>query len=528
MNAHTAALSLRGVSKHFGGVAALHQVDFSVNPGEIHALLGQNGSGKSTLVKIITGVYAPDPGAHLELWGKAEELPMVAAHQHGIAVIHQDLGLVERMTVVENLGITSGYGTRMLMPIPRRRERTRCRELLAGIGLDVSLDALVANLSPAVRAGIAIARATRLLQDHAEHFIFILDEPTAYLSSEGADRVMSLMRTVASKGSSVVFISHRLSEVLSVADRITVLRDGKVADTFSSSEGDHRRIIAAMLGRSLEQYYPDRFEAPAANPVLQVMGLTGSTLNRVSFSVCPGEVVGFAGLVGMGYEEIPYLLAGNAKATSGVVELDGRKLLNLPLGKRIQLGVVLVPGNRQRDGAWPAATAQENIALPTLLRQAAASPLRLARERRYAASQMNLFGVRPSLPDRKVSMFSGGNQQKIVLAKWMSMAPRVLLLDEPTQGIDAGAKFEILRMIIEAAKGGAAVLIFSGDYEQLAHVCNRVIVLAHGRIVAELAGSEITESAIVQAAQGEWSRTGTVPTLPGISSGAPVVGSDLN
>src|SRR5215469_17663068 len=177
-----------------------------------------------------------------------------AAHQHGIAVIHQDLGLVERMTVVENLGITSGYGTRAFMPIANRRERARCRELLAGMGLDVPLDVLVANLSPAVRAGIAIARATRLLQDHAERFIFILDQPTAYLSSEASERVMSLMRAVARSGSAVVFISHRLSEVLSVADRITVLRDGQVADTFTPRQGDHRRIIAAMLGRALEQY----------------------------------------------------------------------------------------------------------------------------------------------------------------------------------------------------------------------------------------------------------------------------------
>lgn len=496
------ALSLRRASKRFGGLQALNQVDFSVDPGEIHALLGQNGSGKSTLVKIVTGVYAPDAGASLELWGRPTEMPVAAAHQHGIAVIHQDLGLVERMTVVENLGITSGYGTRAFMPIANRRERARCRQLLAGMGLDVPLDVLVANLSPAVRAGIAIARATRLLQEHAERFIFILDEPTAYLSSEASERVMSLMRAVARSGSAVVFISHRLSEVLSVADRITVLRDGQVADTFTSREGDHRRIIAAMLGRALEQYYPDRGEAPEAGPVLRVRDLTGSRLQGVSFQASPGEVLGFAGLVGMGHEEVPYILGGNARARAGRAELEGRDLLPLPLSERIRLGVVLVPGNRQRDGAWLAATAQENIALPTLLRLPMPFPLRLSREHRYAVSQMNLFRVRPIVPDRKVSLFSGGNQQKIVLAKWMSATPRVLLLDEPTQGVDAGAKFEVLRIIVDAARSGSAVLIFSGDYEQLANVCHRVLILAHGRIVAELAGSEVTESAIVHAAQG--------------------------
>jgi len=521
------ALALTGASKHFGGLRALDRVDFVVNQGEIHALLGQNGSGKSTLVKIVTGVHVPDAGARLELWGKPADLPMAAAHDHGIAVIHQDLGLVERMTVVENLGITSGYGTRALLPIPRRRERETCRKLLSDIGLDVPLDALVAELSPAVRAGIAIARATRLLQGRADHFLLILDEPTAYLSSEGSERVMSLMRAVAKSGSSVIFISHRLPEVLSVAHRITVLRDGRVADTFNASDGDHRRIIASMLGRSLEQYYPDRTEAPIARPVLQVTGLTGNRLNGASFAVSPGEIVGFAGLVGMGQEEIPYLIGGNSKARSGRAELNGRDLLGMRLGKRIQLGVVLVPGNRQRDGAWLAATAQENIALPTHLRQPASFPLLLGRERRYATSQMSRFGVHPPLPDRKVSMFSGGNQQKIVLAKWMSMAPKVLLLDEPTQGVDAGAKYEVLRILVEAAKAGAAVLIFSGDYEQLAHVCHRVLVLSHGHVVAELVGGGVTESAIVHAAQGEW-RGSALPASTGLSDDEPLRRSDFN
>lgn len=518
---------MTGVSKRFGGLQALSNVDFSVNGGEIHALLGQNGSGKSTLVKIITGVYAPDPGSTLELWGKPTAMPIAAPHRLGIAVIHQDLGLVERMTVLENLGITSGYGTRALMPIAEGRERARCRELLAGMGLEVSLDAMVADLTPAARAGLAIARATRLLQDHAERFIFILDEPTAYLSSEASQRVMSLMRSVARSGSAIVFISHRLSEVLSVADRITVLRDGRVADTFIATEGDQRRIIAAMLGRALEQYYPERVESAATEPVLRVTDLAANVLQGVSFAAYPGEVLGFAGLVGMGHEEIPYLIGGTAKIRgAGQAVVGQRDLLRLPLEERIKLGVVLVPGNRQRDGAWLGATAQENIALPALARLRMPFPIRLSSERRYATSQMSLFGVRPTVPDRKVGLFSGGNQQKIVLAKWMSLTPKVLLLDEPTQGIDAGAKFEVLRIIIDAAKAGAAVLIFSGDYEQLAHVCNRVLVLAHGRIVTELTGSQISEAAIVSAAQGD--RGGGHPLTTGYASGANGIPEGLN
>jgi len=503
MTSAATALALTGVSKHFGGLTALDGVDFSVQAGQVHALLGQNGSGKSTLVKIVSGFHAPDPGARLELWSRQVDLPLTAAHEHGIAVIHQDLGLVESMTVLENMGVTSAYGTRLLAPVSNRRERRRCGELLADMGLDVDPNTLVAELSPASRAAVAIGRARRVLEEHAERFIFILDEPTVYLSLEESNRVMTLMRTVADSGSAVVFISHRLQEIMAVADRITVLRDGKVADTFQATEGNQRRIIAAMLGRNLDQFYPDPVKPVPAEPLLRVRDLAGQRLAGVSFDAAPGEIIGFAGLVGMGHEEIPYLLGGVDKPTAGQAELDGTDLLRLPLGSRIEMGVTLVPGNRQRDGAWLAATAQENISLPRLGLGSPWRLLHLHAEYRDAARLMTRFGVRPPMPRHRVAQFSGGNQQRIVLAKWMSTNPRVLLLDEPTQGIDAGAKFEILQMISDAANTGAVVLIFSGDYEQLAHICNRVLVLRHGQVTAELAGSDITEPAIAQLAQGD-------------------------
>ena len=508
MTESAAGLALTGVSKHFGGLTALDRVDFFVQAGEVHALLGQNGSGKSTLVKVISGFHSPDPGARLELWGRQVDLPLTAAHEHGIAVIHQDLGLVEQMTVLENMGITSGYGARLLAPIASRRECRRCRELLAGMGLAVDPDTLVASLSPASRAAVAIARARRVLEEHAERFVFILDEPTVYLSVEESNRVMTLMRTVADSGSAVVFISHRLQEVMTIADRITVLRDGRVADTFQASEGNQRRIISAMLGRTLDQFYPDPVQPVPAAPLLRVSGLAGQRLAGVSFDAAPGEIIGFAGLVGMGHEEIPYLIGGIARATAGRAELDGTDLLPLPLGARIQLGVTLVPGNRQRDGAWLGATAQENITLPRLGLSSPWRRLHLGAEHKDASSLMTLFGVRPPAPKLKVAQFSGGNQQKIVLAKWMSTSPRVLLLDEPTQGIDAGAKLEILQRISDAANAGTVVLIFSGDYEQLANVCSRVLVLRHGRVTAELTGADIAEPAIAQLAQGETAEPG--------------------
>jgi ribose transport system ATP-binding protein len=504
-------LYLSTVSKHFGGLRALDQVDLSVEAGEVLALLGQNGSGKSTLVKIMTGVHSPDPGATMEIWGRRVDFPITAPHEHGIAVIHQDLGLVDTMTVLENIGVTSSFGqrprtrttfvARALAPISFRTERDICRALLSELGLEIGPDRLVADLSPAERAMVAIARAKRVLQEHAQRFVFVLDEPTAYLSADESDRVMHLMRSVAEGGNAVIFISHRLHEALQIADRITVLRDGQVSDTFRAGEGDQSRILAAMLGRRLAQTYPGRPARADAPPTLVVDGLVGHSVERVSFEASPGEIVGFAGLVGMGHEDIPYLVAHAKDATTGRITFNGIDLRARTAGEVIDLGVSLVPGNRQRDGVWPEARASENLALLGNRRSGLLSRLRLGHERRHARAAMERFGVRPPDPDQRVSAFSGGNQQKIVLAKWMADDPALLLLDEPTQGIDAGAKFEVLEMLCGAAQAGAVVLISSGDYEQLAHICHRVLVLRFGRVVAELTGDRISEAAITQLAQ---------------------------
>lgn len=497
----TFGLLLTAVSKRFAGLQALDKVNFAVAAGEVHALLGQNGSGKSTLVKIMTGVHAPDPGATMELWGRPVNLPLIAPHEHGIAVIHQDLGLVEHMTVLENIGISLGFGVRALAPISFRRERAVCTNLLAALGMQISPDTLISDLSPAEQATVAIARATRILQEHAERFVFVLDEPTTYLSAEESARVLRLVRSVADRGNAVIFISHRLQEVSRIADRITVLRDGRVADTFRGDEGDHGRILDAMLGRRLAQAYPERPGRTEAPPTLVVTGLSGRRLDDLSFSACPGEIIGFAGLVGMGHEEVPYLVARAAQATAGRIVFRGVDLTERSAAQIIDLGVSLVPGNRQRDGIWPDATARENLALLGDRQRALVAPLRIGAERRRAQAAMVRFGVNPPESERRVDQFSGGNQQKIVLAKWMAHDPPLLLLDEPTQGIDAGAKFDVLDMIGAAARGGAVVLIASGDYEQLAHICHRVFVLRFGRVVAELVGDRVTEATIAHVAQ---------------------------
>jgi ribose transport system ATP-binding protein len=497
----TPVLRLTNASKRFGGVQALDGVDLELAGGEVHALLGQNGSGKSTLVKILAGFHTPEDGARLELWGAPVDFPLVSAQQHGIAVIHQDLGLVDSMTVLENLGVTSSYGTRALFPVKERAERRIGKELLARMRLDIPLDALVRELSPAQRAGVAIARATRALQGHGDRHVFIVDEPTTYLSADEAERMVELIRTVAQTGSSVVFITHRLAEALDVADAITVLRDGRVADRFAGGEGDQSRVIRAMLGRDLDRFYPE--PPPARRAVrLKVTGLSGGSLEGISFEAREGEVVGVAGLVGAGHESLPYLLSGARPADAGAVSLDGHDLARVSFRDRLARGIVLIPGNRQRDGLWMAARAWENITLSHLPSYRRAWGLQLGKERRASKTLMERLGVRPPAPESLANEFSGGNQQKIVLAKWLYKRPELLLLDEPTQGIDAGAKREILDLVVDLASQGTVVLLSSGDYEQLANVCNRILVVRNGRLAAVLAGDEVTEQRITEEAQG--------------------------
>lgn len=341
----------------------------------------------------------------------------------------------------------------------------------------------------------------RQLREHSDRLVFVLDEPTAYLSAEESDRVVALMRTVADRGSAVVFISHRLQEVAAVADRVTVLRDGLVVDTFERADFDQRRVIEAMLGQRLDRAYPARPPRPDPGEHLVVSGLTGERVVDLDCAVAAGEIVGIAGLVGMGQEEVPGLLSGATAASAGSVHLAGQDLTRSSIADRIAAGVSLVPGNRHRDGVWLEAQAFENLAILPDTTRARLGWRNGGAEIEQAGSMMRAFGVRPPDPEAIVGSFSGGNQQKVVLAKWMSRPIALLLLDEPTQGIDAGAKFDVLQAVCAAAEQGAAVIIASGDYEQLAMVCHRVLVMRFGRVIAELSGEALTEADIAHTAQ---------------------------
>lgn len=498
------ALEVRSVSKRFGGVHALVDVDLQLRRGEILGLVGENGSGKSTLVKVLSGYHTPERGAAGEVFGRPLSFPVNNPGELGIAVIHQDLALVDEMTVVENLGVSSGYAASGLRPVRWRRERSRSVELLERFGVDVDPGARVGDLAPAERASVAIVRATRELSSYAHQHILILDEPTSYLTGAEAERVMRVMRTVAESGSSVIFISHHLHEVVEVADRVVVLRDGRVVADVDAATTTEARIIAHMLGRELGDFYPARLDPAGTSDVAMVAeGITGQIVEDLSFELRHGEILGVTGLAGMGQQELPYLLTGVQTPRSGIARRGDGRLMGRSPAASLRAGVVLVPGNRQRDGVWLDATAAENISLPVLREYYRRGWLYGREESTRAKGLMQMFRVQPPMAEQKVSNFSGGNQQKIVLAKWLQGEPDVLLLDEPTQGVDAGARKEILEIVRAATEAGAGVAIFSSDLEQLANVCTRVLVLWRGRAAAELVGDEINEDSLLQACQGE-------------------------
>jgi ribose transport system ATP-binding protein len=492
-------LSARNLSKSFSGRTVLRAVNLDIWPGEIHGLVGQNGSGKSTLIKILSGFHIPDHGGTLVVQGEDVSLPLGPSDpaRLGFAFVHQDLGLLESGSVLENLRVgryDTGFGWR----ISWRGERDRARRALERFGVDVDPRAPVSTLSDIERALVAIVRALDQLGDR-ESGLLVLDEPTAYLPKDSVDTLFESMRRIAAKGFGVVFVSHRLAEVRAVSDRITVLRDGAAVETSETASLSERDLVASILGFSLQELYPEL--APSDPDVaMSVRDLSGPGVLGLSIDIRKGEIVGLTGLLGMGQEQVPYLLFGATRATSGTLILDGRSydLVHLTPHRAMRAGLALLPGNRARDGGVPSATASENMTLATLRRYFRGALLRRRTESKDVARQMRRFQVEPADTDGQFATFSGGNQQKILLARWFLAEPRVLLLHEPVHGVDVGAKRQIFEHIRDAAAAGACVVIASVEYQDLARLCDRVFVFRDGAVVSELHGTGLTHERILE------------------------------
>ncbi len=502
-------LVVSGVSKTFGRQCVLSEMQLRLEPGELHALVGQNGSGKSTLVKILSGVHAPDAGGQIQVDG-IEIGPMVKPDEMravGLSVVHQTLGLIEEASVVENVRAGRHIASRWLRRIDWKRERESVSSVLDRLGATLDLDVPVAKLSAEDRATVAIARA---FQDHQPgRGVIIFDESTRALTADSYTRFYGMVDTVRSAGASVLLISHRLEEVLEVSDRVTVLRDGVVTGAgVATAELDEAALIKLMLGRELQRLTgrPRRSAGPVAGSDAAqraaVSGLTGALAHDLEFEVGSGEVVGFTGLIGSGFEELPYLLAGAAPARTGVLTLGDRRfeLAKLRDGVRrlADAGVALVPERRAEEGLAFDLSVEQNITVPRVQRRGSPAWTGIEWQRAETDRMIDTLGITPPRPDAIVGTLSGGNQQKVLLGKWLAGGPRLLLLHEPTQAVDISAREDIIEAIRAAAASGAAVVVAGSDPQELAHLCDRVLVLRDGSIAEELTG-DFDADAIVHA-----------------------------
>jgi ribose transport system ATP-binding protein len=497
-------LRVEAIAKTFGGARALTGIGFEVRPGEVHGLLGRNGSGKSTLVKILAGFYAPDPGGRLEINGAAVDLPLRAGdfRRHGLAFLHQNLGLVPSLTVLENLRLDSI--TRGVRPIGWRAERAAAAAALTRYEVAVDPAARIDSLAPVDRALVAIVRAVEeIRQAHAASGrpgLLVLDEPTPFLPRASVGRLFALMRRIVADGSGVVFISHDIDEVLEITDRITVLRDGAVAGTRTTREVTHGDIVELIVGRRLTATRRTVAEGSAHDRFADLADLTGRDVQPARFAIGRGEVLGLTGLIGSGYAEVPYLLFGARRAT-GRLSLAGgmHDLAAMTPRRALALGMALLPGDRQTASGIDTLAVVDNLFLPDLARFLRGGRLRRGAMLREAEVLGTRYQVQPNDATLPLSALSGGNAQKVLLARWMNRAPRLLLLDEPTQGVDVGTRQQIFAALRAAAAAGMSVLCASSDAEQLAEICDRVLVFARGRIVAEMAGAAVGKDAIAEA-----------------------------
>jgi rhamnose transport system ATP-binding protein len=490
----SAVLRLENVSKAFPGVQALDRVDFEVRAGEVHALLGENGAGKSTLIKIVSGVYQPDAGTILIDGQEVRLATPSEAQRTGIATIYQELLLFPELSVAENIFL--GHAPRTALgTIDWGAMGARARELLASLEIrDLDVLRPVGTLSVGNRQRVEIAKA---LSQNAR--ILIMDEPTAALSEADVLHLFRIVRLLRERGVGIVYISHRLEEVFELADRVTVLRDGQFVGTRAVAQSSPDELITMMVGRTIDNLFP-KLPAAIGAPVLEARGLSGRpSFHEVSMAVRAGEIVGLAGLVGSGRSELAQAIFGIQPPESGELLLDGRPVRIGSPGEARRHGIAYVPEDRGSQGLIRPMRLRENISL-AVLRQVAHGPF-IDRRAETALAQKSIrqFNVRASGPEQVVAKLSGGNQQKVVLSKWLASEPRVLIMDEPTRGIDIGAKSEIHRLMSGLAQAGLAILMISSELPEIMGMSDRILVMREGTIVAEFAREGATQEAIAAA-----------------------------
>ncbi len=491
-------LEASDISKRFPGVHALDEVSLTVVPGEVHAVVGENGAGKSTLMKILAGAQSPDAGS-IAMAGSPVTIPGPReAHDLGIITIYQELSLINALSVGENIFLgdlpTRGGGA---WNVDWPEVWRRSDELLERVGLRIRSQTLVRELSVAQKQLVEFARA---LARNVR--VLILDEPTSSLTERETERLFEIIATLRERGVGIIYISHRLEEVFRIAQRVTVLRDGKLVGTLPTSEASEDRLVRMMVGRDLSRLFTQARETDA--PVrLAARGLSrGKALYDVDLEVRAGEIVGLAGLVGAGRTELVRCLFGADRLDKGEILLDGRPVKIRTPGDAVDLGIALVPEDRKLQALILGMGVRENLSLPMLDRLGSPYVPSRTQERSLVREYIDNLSIRTPHMEQRVGALSGGNQQKVVIARWLATKPKVLILDEPTRGIDVGAKAEVHALIARLAESGVAILMVSSELPEILGMSHRILVMRGGRIVAEMPRSEASEEAIMAAATG--------------------------
>jgi rhamnose transport system ATP-binding protein len=480
-------VSLTGMSKSFVGVKVLKDVSFDVRPGEVHALLGENGAGKSTLIKIMSGLYSPDAGA-IVVDGKEVKFASTRdASAAGIATVYQELLLFPELTVAENVFL-GNYPRASAGWIDWPEVRTRTRKLLDQLDtFDLDVDAKVLTLSVAQRQRVEIAKA---LSKNAR--VLIMDEPTASLVESDVQRLMQVVRQLRDRGVGIIYISHRLPEIFALADRVTVLRDGAHVATRPVAEVNEQQLVSMMVGRPIDSLFP-KIDAAIGQTVLEVRNLNhGRRVRDISFSLRRGEILGIAGLVGSGRTELALTLFGMTPATSGEILVEGRAVRIASPRQARDLGIAYVPEDRGSQGLVKAMAIRKNVSMAIIERLSAGIFIKARAEAQRAIDAVKRLSIRCRSIQQTVGELSGGNQQKVVIAKWLETNPKVLILDEPTRGVDVGAKAEIHGIMGELVKQGVAILMISSELPEVLGMSDRILVMSGGRITGEIERAEAT------------------------------------
>ena len=489
-------LSLRGISKSFPGVKALQDVQLDLYPGQVTALVGENGAGKSTIVKVLTGIYQPEAGT-ISLDGVAMAFGSPdAAARAGVTAIHQETVLFDELSVAENIWLGHAPRGRFGL-IDRAAMRTKAVDLLRSINADLDPDMLLKDLGIASKHLVAIARALSI-----DARVVIMDEPTAALSHKEIHELYELVETLKAQGKAILFISHKFDEIFRIADRFTVFRDGQFVGEGKINEISEGQLVQMMVGRAIDQIFPHRSHN-VGDEVLQVVGYSHPTeFADIGFSLKKGEILGFYGLVGAGRSEVMQALFGITKPAKGVCKIDGRIVVLRSTADAIEAGIVYVPEDRGKQGAVKGLPIFQNVTLPSLGQTSRAGFLRLAEEFALTRQYTQRLDLRAASLDQEVGLLSGGNQQKVVIAKWLATKPSVIILDEPTKGIDIGSKAAVHEFMAELASEGLAVIMVSSEIPEVLGMSDRVIVMREGRIVAEVSGEQMTPETLVRAAAG--------------------------